>query len=1081
MSTRVSKRSASSKSLPLDDEDEEEDVETSQHQPNKKARTQRVNAVKGAAKDISEDDYDDDDEQVDESKVFETGQIIRIHMENFMCHRKFTMEFGRHLNFINGSNGSGKSAIAGALQICLGARASVTGRGSQISRYVREGADKHEYALIQVTLRNEGIDAYQQDVYGKKITIERKFNKESGAGGYVKSREKKVLLEILSSFNIQVDNPCCVLTQEESKKFIQGSDKEKFQFFMRATGLDTLTSELLDLMNDVVATEEEIGRANVHFEELKKDYKSWKDILTKLLQLEKIDQEINKCYVKIAWAKVQNKVEEVGAETEFLEAKSEAEKVGNEGFYQEQVQQIQQQQQELQGELDSFEEPNKAARTSLQATKNRILDLSAEMKEAKEQKAELKRRQDEASGKRQTLLDRRLKDAHSEERKLLQTANDISSDIATTKAAIEEHSSQSMHIQEQRASLQTRISTCSVEISNLNSDQQKLSRELRDLTSGGNSTEQRIRRIGGDWAVKLMEKISKESFHQTPFGPVGMHVTIQEGQNVWAQNLEKTLGYHLLTGFVVTNREDNIKLKTLMRSVSDKCNFMVFQQPERPRYTVRSVSDIAASKGYNGLVCPIDLLQIQNDLVFNVVVDSSGLESIAYWKGSDQQLNQELTSFSGSKLSLKYDIKHVLLGDGAQYNVVNGLESRQANRVEFKNCLVADSNAAVNALQERIASLNQELDHNQQQKQCLQQELKLVNESLSGIEGKLRVSRDKLKILSKKKQELDGRLSEVQDSNNIDVSLYDSEIADLNTVIEQLDADADNLRTTLDEEVRTEKIKKAAVKEMDEKKDRCMKALLSLEDELKKTIAAQRSFKIEQAQLAKKVLNLEAQLKAAAEELRKKELEYEKDFAAAEYLSRERWPDWDEQPIQLTRKETITLLEKQANAFIQEKTESQKKQGIADITIAEANEKTQKARDDYKNKEADISDLTRKVKVLGEDLKARRIKLRRTRDRYQEIVRNQFETYLKKKNCTGTVRFDFEYDVFMDEITRKETIKIMEDYVKVPEQQGRQFILLTPNNLSHVTVSNQVRVKKMPEPERNASARGPQQQTLGFS
>lgn len=76
------------------------------------------------------------------------------------------------------------------MQICLGARASVTGRGSQISRYVREGADKHEYALIQVTLRNEGIDAYQQDVYGKKITIERKFNKESGAGGYVIKDEK---------------------------------------------------------------------------------------------------------------------------------------------------------------------------------------------------------------------------------------------------------------------------------------------------------------------------------------------------------------------------------------------------------------------------------------------------------------------------------------------------------------------------------------------------------------------------------------------------------------------------------------------------------------------------------------------------------------------------------------------------------------------------------------------------------------------------------------------------------------------------------------------------------------------------
>ena len=46
-----------------------------------------------------------------------------------------------------------------------------------------------------------------------------------------------------------------------------------------------------------------------------------------------------------------------------------------------------------------------------------------------------------------------------------------------------------------------------------------------------------------------------------------MHVTIQEGQHNWALNLEKTLGYHLLTGFVVTNREDNIKLKVTRKLV----------------------------------------------------------------------------------------------------------------------------------------------------------------------------------------------------------------------------------------------------------------------------------------------------------------------------------------------------------------------------------------------------------------------------------------------------------------------------------------------------------------------------------
>jgi chromosome segregation ATPase len=71
-----------------------------------------------------------------------------------------------------------------------------------------------------------------------------------------------------------------------------------------------------------------------------------------------------------------------------------------------------------------------------------------------------------------------------------------------------------------------------------------------------------------------------------------------------------------------------------------------------------------------------------------------------------------------------------------------------------------------------------------------------------------------------------------------------------------------------------------------------------------------------------------------------------------------------------------------------------------------------------------------------------------------------------------------EYDVFLDEVTRRETIKMMEAYIERPDQAGRQFILLTPQNLSHVTVSSKVRVKKMPQPDRRRSAHGLQQQTI---
>lgn len=38
----------------------------------------------------------------------------------------------------------------------------------------------------------------------------------------------------------QVDNPCAVLDQENSKKFLQGSESDKYAFFMKATDLERI-------------------------------------------------------------------------------------------------------------------------------------------------------------------------------------------------------------------------------------------------------------------------------------------------------------------------------------------------------------------------------------------------------------------------------------------------------------------------------------------------------------------------------------------------------------------------------------------------------------------------------------------------------------------------------------------------------------------------------------------------------------------------------------------------------------------------------------------------------------------------
>lgn len=81
-------------SLPqLTDEDECDDVEASNE-----------------ADDDNDDAADDEEENTSGKDQHEAGQILRIYLEDFMCHRKFDISFGRHLNFVTGLNGSGKSA-----------------------------------------------------------------------------------------------------------------------------------------------------------------------------------------------------------------------------------------------------------------------------------------------------------------------------------------------------------------------------------------------------------------------------------------------------------------------------------------------------------------------------------------------------------------------------------------------------------------------------------------------------------------------------------------------------------------------------------------------------------------------------------------------------------------------------------------------------------------------------------------------------------------------------------------------------------------------------------------------------------
>lgn len=60
------------------------------------------------------------------------GKILSIHLSNFMCHENLYIDFGKRINFILGTNGSGKSAIMAALVLGLGGSARATYRSRSV-------------------------------------------------------------------------------------------------------------------------------------------------------------------------------------------------------------------------------------------------------------------------------------------------------------------------------------------------------------------------------------------------------------------------------------------------------------------------------------------------------------------------------------------------------------------------------------------------------------------------------------------------------------------------------------------------------------------------------------------------------------------------------------------------------------------------------------------------------------------------------------------------------------------------------------------------------------------------------------
>ncbi|KAA0204072.1 hypothetical protein HAZT_HAZT007479, partial [Hyalella azteca] len=127
-----------------------------------------------------------------------------------------------HLNVIIGPNGTGKSTIMCGLALVLSNKTTVTGRGKEVSEYVKHGK---EMAVIEVEIFRG------QSRKGGNLVVRREFNKANANQFYLQGQSvsfKEFAFKFfhssqvdsnLKKLGIQVDNLCQFLPQDRVVEF----------------------------------------------------------------------------------------------------------------------------------------------------------------------------------------------------------------------------------------------------------------------------------------------------------------------------------------------------------------------------------------------------------------------------------------------------------------------------------------------------------------------------------------------------------------------------------------------------------------------------------------------------------------------------------------------------------------------------------------------------------------------------------------------------------------------------------------------------------------------------------------------
>ncbi|KAL6095967.1 smc6 [Pungitius sinensis] len=1058
-----------------------------------------------AEEDVEDEDVADEEEEALQGNgecarevVSDAGIVESITLKNFMCHSLLgPFTFGSNVNFVVGNNGSGKSAILTALIVALGGNAHATNRGLSLKGFVKEGESS---ADVSITLRNKGRDAYKPEVYGPAIIVDLRITREGlrtyklrSKTGQLVSSKKEELLCILDNFNIQVNNPVSVLTQEMSKYFLHSKGEgDKYKFFMKATQLDQMREDFVYIKTTKHVTEDKVEQHGECLKDLKRKYQEKEDRYKSMASLDEMHTKLGDLQSQMAWALVI----EMEKELEPMKVKLQSGRHSTEKF-DEKVE-------EWKNKVEEAESKSKQIQEQLEGITQQVQELQPECAQLK---VEAQRQNTLLKASEVTVhrFKANLRDLEKDKDQLTSRINDLKLSISQTSGAESQARAERMEqIKAELESMSHQIATFGQQIdqyqhacNRAKEEQGKMRREQdvlqrsieanrRNMQTMESSRSNRLRRFGEHMPGLLnaiQEAHRKGQFKHKPRGPLGYLISLKDPELALA--VEVCLKGQL-QAFTCDNHEDERVLQGLMSKM--------FPTGRRPSIITSNflpkVHD-TRSRAVNHPEHPsvLQALEIEDSVVANCLIDQRNIESILLIKN-------------------RTEARRIMQGRNPPQHC-NQAFSKEGDQIFTNRNYTAEqtrANYLSGDVEEEIRHLQREMENQKAQASGFQQQMRKLDDVIKQNDGLLKRTQVEQRTTKDKATKLQLELTDLQnmeEPQSEDLNPLEEDLQEIVSKISSKRAEYDKARAQMAEvKVSYEKAeqeykqRKEQINTVAEDAEPVKEELNKADQEVMKCKHHKKHYDEKRSAHLRNIQTLEANQES-------KEQELQKSVAKATKICPER----------MEVKRTARSLDSEISRLKVKIATQQEHQGDREDVVRQYHE----ALESYKNMAEQMKYLNSFIKSLDSVMNHRLQVYADLRRFLSARCKYYFDSMLAQRGYTGSMTFDHknetlsisvqpgqgnkadlsdmrslsggersfstvcfvlslwaiteapfrcldEFDVYMDMVNRRISMDMM---LKVAAgQRYRQFIFLTPQSMSSLPVSKIIRILRLKDPDR---------------